>query len=345
MCTEQNNFKNGLKVKNKQFIIIIYPVIFLIFFVFGYYFSHHTISSYKIYKRSKIVLGTIVEVQIKTDGNPLKYFSEVFNELERTDTLFSNFINNSQIQNINKSNKDTIDVNYEIFNLLKLSDKIYKYSGGSFDVSLGRVIQLWQFDSENPFLPSIDSIRKALTLSGWNYVKLLSNNLLVKNKPVYLDLSSIAKGYAVDKAIDKLKELNIKDALVNAGGEVKVIGKEWEIGIQHPRLPEYLIKKVSLSNLAVATSGDYEKYFIKDGKRYHHLINPKTGFPENRYRSVSVITESCALADALATALFLSTPKDRENILKNFPNAAAMFIDSTGNIFYSNRFEKYFKID
>ena len=120
-----------------------------------------------------------------------------------------------------------------------------------------------------------------------------------------LNFGAIAKGYAVDKAIDVLKTLGIKEALVNAGGEISVIGNDWIVGIQHPREINSIIKKIKLDGFTVATSGDYEQYFEVDGNRYHHILDPKTGYPSKGLRSVTIINKLNAIADALATAVFV----------------------------------------
>ena len=164
---------------------------------------------------------------------------------------------------------------------------------------------------------------------------------LIKQKKVGLNFGAIAKGYAVDRAIDVLKTLGIKEALVNAGGEISVIGNDWIVGIQHPREINSIIKKIKLDGFTVATSGDYEQYFEVDGNRYHHILDPKTGYPSKGLQSVTIINKSNAIADALATAVFVMGKENGIKLIESLDDTEAMIIDDEGKIFYSSGFEKF----
>jgi thiamine biosynthesis lipoprotein len=141
--------------------------------------------------------------------------------------------------------------------------------------------------------------------SGWDNIEQLGENSFKRTAGIELNFGAIAKGYALDKAISVLKENKINSALINAGGEIKTIGNDSVIRIRHPRIPNQIIEKVNSGEMSVATSGDYEKHFELNDKRYHHILNPKTGHPASSLISVTVLNKSCTIADALATAVFV----------------------------------------
>ncbi len=149
------------------------------------------------------------------------------------------------------------------------------------------------------------------------------------------------KEKAVQKAIEVLKKSGITEALVNAGGEISVIGSDWKVGIQHPRDEREIIAAVKLKDITVATSGDYEQYFEQDGIRYHHIIDPKTGYPARGLQSVTVINQSNTFADALATAVFVMGNEKGMKLIESLDNTEAMIIDDKGKIFYSSGFKKF----
>jgi thiamine biosynthesis lipoprotein len=151
-----------------------------------------------------------------------------------------------------------------------------------------------------------------------------------------IDLGGIAKGYAVDRAFELLKGLGYRNLVVNAGGDLRVGGSKpdgpWSIGIQHPRDPEKILARISVSDTAVATSGDYEKFFIHQGKRYHHILNPKDGFPAEGCQSVTILAKDAATADALATAIFVLGPEKGYALCQRLEGVDCLIIDKEGNI-------------
>ncbi|MCH9028670.1 MAG: FAD:protein FMN transferase [Bacteroidetes bacterium] len=169
----------------------------------------------------------------------------------------------------------------------------------------------------------------------------MEENSFKRSAGTELNFGAIAKGYAVDKAVNVLIKLGINSALVNAGGEIKTIGDDWVIGIQHPRNQNQIIEKVNPGGMSVATSGDYEKYFELDGKRYHHILNPKTGYPADSLISVTVLNKSCTIADALATAVFVLGQAKGMRLIENLPETEVMIIDNQMNKTYSSGFEKF----
>jgi len=320
-------------MKNK----LLYIGFIAILFAIGFYLARMSNDEVQLIKRSRILLGTVVEIQVRDkDGKKAETSIEkAFGEIRRIDNLFSTFNEDSPIWKLNRSQDTLINVDPEIFNLMVLSDSVYNLTDGFFDVSLNKLLTTWGFDGDNPSLPADDKLRSALLNSGWNNIELF------RSANTELNFGAIAKGYAVDRAIDILIKFGINSALVNAGGEIKTIGNDWVIGIQHPRNQNQVIEKVNLGGMSVATSGDYEKYFELNGKRYHHILNPKTGYPADSLISVTVLNKSCTIADALATAVFVLGQSKGLNLIENLPGTEAMIIDNQMNKMYSAGFKKF----
>ena len=285
-----------------------YGILGVVLFLIGFFIARNSSDEeVKTIMRTKILLGTVVEIQVR-DADEQKAedaITKAFAEVKRIDELFTTYNEDSPVWKINNSADTIISIDSEIYNLIVLCDSITKLSNGSFDVSLDNLTKVWGFYTDDPQLPTKAEIDSALLNTGWQKITLLGDNKIIKKENLGLNFGAIAKGYAVDKAIDALKKLGINEALVNAGGEISVIGNDWIVGIQHPREINSIIKKIRLDGFTVATSGDYEQYFEVHEIRYHHIIDPKTGYPSKGLQSVTIINKSNAIADALATGVFV----------------------------------------
>lgn len=323
--------------------VIGYTVLVIVLFLIGFFIAKNSNDEIKTTKRTQILLGTVVEIQVR-DADEQKAenaITKAFAEVKRIDDLFTTYNEESPVWKLNNTTDSIISVDPEIYNLIVLCDSITKLSGGCFDVSLDNLTKAWGFYTDDPQLPDKWEVESALKLSGWNNIELITNKKISKHRNVGLNFGAIAKGYAVDKAIEVLIKFGVKKALVNAGGEISVIGNDWVVGIQHPRETNSIIKKLKLENITVATSGDYEQYFEVDGVRYHHILDPKTGYPSTGLQSVTIINKSNTIADALATGVFVMGKEEGMKLIESLDNAEAMIIDSNDNIFYSSGFEKY----
>lgn len=325
----------------------LYAAFIIILFAIGFFIARMGSKEVHLIKRSRILLGTVVEVQVReTDRKKAETSIEsAFDEIKKIDDLFSTYNEDSPVWKLNHNQDTIITVDPEIFSLMVLSDSVYNLTDGSFDISLNKLLTTWGFDGDDPSLPADDKISSALLNSGWDNIELLEDNSFKRLEGTELNFGAIAKGYAVDKAIDVLIKLGINSALVNAGGEIKTVGNDWVIGIQHPRNQNQIIEKVNPGEMSVATSGDYEKYFELNGKRYHHILNPKTGYPADNLISVTVLNKSCTIADALATAVFVLGQSEGLRVIESLPGTEAMIIDNQMNKIYSSGFEKYINGD
>lgn len=320
-----------------------YLLFIIVFFVAGIYLSGLSFdSSEKINGRTQILMGTVVEIRTRDENEDLSNnaINAAFREIKRIDALFSTYNSKSTIWKINHSEKKKYILSDELFNFLLKCDSIRTLTGGAFDPALGSLTKAWGFYSDTPSVPAQKIIDKALLKSGWKNVRLIDKGIIEKES-LRLDFGAIAKGYAADKAIEVLKSHGIKDAFVNLGGQIKVTGNSWTVGIKHPRVFNLLLAKLEVKNYSVSTSGDYEKFFFEKGERYCHIFDPKTGYPAGKCRSVTVINKDGMLADALSTACFVLGPLDAMNLINSIPDTEGLVVDSSGSRFMSNGFKKF----
>lgn len=221
----------------------------------------------------------------------------------------------------------------EVIQLFKRALAVYQSSSGDFDISVYPLKELWGFTDRSYRIPSVEEIQHILEHIGMKTIKQEGNNLILPSG-MRLDWGGIAKGYGIDRAAQSLKTMGIHRGFINAGGDLFCWGtnpdnQPWQIGIKHPRKEGYA-GVLSLTNIGTATTGDYQRYFIRDGIRYHHIFNPHTGFPASGKQSVTVIGPDTTICDALATALFVSSHP--ENILTQYADYGAIIIDSGGRL-------------
>ena len=293
--------------------------------------------------RTQVALGTLVEVQVRgmERAAAWKAMDAAFAEVRRLDTLFSTYTERSPVRRLNDAEDTLLSVPDEVYALLRRCDSLQRLTGGAFDIAIEPLIQAWGFDGEQPSVPPAAALQSALQHSGWSGIRLSGDGTVAKRPGAGINFGAIAKGYAVDRAVEVLRKEGVDNALVNAGGEVRSTGGTWSIGIQHPRSPSELAAIIDLHGRAIATSGDYEQYFEVDGQRYHHILDPATGTPARGCRSVTVIADDVAAADALATAIFVMGPRKGMAFCKAHPGIEVYIIDEQGEEHHSPGFESY----
>lgn len=286
-------------------------------------------------RRTRLLLGTVVEITVY-DQRPQRFVEAVesaFDEMARLEALTSFHRTGSDVLRLSRA-VGNVELAPETLQILREGLQVSQASGGAFDMTLGRLQKLWGFGSGHPRLPASDEIEAALADSGSD-VLTVKNGKVIKHSPAWIDLGGIAKGYIIDRAIAVLKQAGVECAAVNAGGDLRLIGRRaapWRIGIRHPRKPEELLGTLVLSEpLAVVTSGDYERFFEQNGRRYHHLFDPFTGMPARRCQSVTVVSNRAALADALATAVFVLGPERGLALLARYPRTWGLIVAADGS--------------
>lgn len=288
-------------------------------------------------------MGTSVEIVVsQVQAAKAEEATEAaFREVQRIDFLMSNYREDSEISRINRNAgiKETM-VSPDTIRVIEQALEFSSLSAGAFDITIGPVFRLWDF-REGKF-PEEKKLRENLKKVDYRKIKIDRNlsSILFQEQGMAIDLGAIAKGFAVDCASAVLEKKGIENFLVNAGGDLKVSGSKekgvpWIVGIQHPRLPSQMVAKLSPRQAGVATSGDYKKFFIERGERYHHLLNPSTGTPARECQSVTVMAPSAMAADALATAVFVLGPKKGLALVKRMNDVHAIIVDRGGSVLVS----------
>jgi thiamine biosynthesis lipoprotein len=288
-------------------------------------------------------MGTLVEIVVsQAESKKAEEATEAaFREVQRIDFLMSNYREDSEISRINRNagQKET-RISPNTLKVIERALEFSSLSAGAFDITIGPVFRLWNF-REGKF-PEEKNLRENLKKVDYRKIKVdrLRSSVLLQEQGMEIDLGAIAKGYAVDCASAVLKEKGIKNFLVNAGGDLKINGAKekgvpWAIGIRHPRLPSQMIAKLSPRQAGVATSGDYEKFFVKKGERYHHLLNPSTGTPARECQSVTVMAPSAMDADALATTVFVLGPGKGFSLIERMTDVHTIIVDRRGSVLIS----------
>jgi len=284
-------------------------------------------ESRNLYRQTQVLMGTFVEVISPDKRAP----AIVFEEIKRIEELLSKYKPDSEVSKLNKLSK--LCVSSDTIYLLREAKNFWLMSEGKFDITVGVLMDLWGFSDKKYNQPKEAEIKSALRLVGTEKIIFhdLDNMVELTNSGMKIDLGAIAKGYAVDCAVARLKESGIRSCLINAGGDIYALGskfgKPWQVAIQDPREDSWQ-DILALKNQAVATSGDYEQFFLKENKRYSHILDPKTGYPQDSGAiSVTVVASDCTTADALATSIFVLGKGKGLNLIKSFPGVKIKVIE------------------
>jgi len=283
---------------------------------------------------SEFLMGTFVEV-VSSDTRAKDI---VFSEFKRLEGIFNLFDKDSELYRLNASG--SLTASPELFDVLKNAKQFYEETKGAFDVTIAPLSLRWKVAITNQEAPKDDEIKKLMGLVGFDYVYLDEKTRTVRllKSGGSIDLGGIAKGYAVDKAIARLRQAKIVSAIVNAGGNLYCLGDNngapWQAGIQDPRQANHLLTRIAVKDKGVSTSGDYEQFFIYKNKRYSHIIDPRTGYPaDSGIIAATVVASDALTADALSTALIILGKDRSTELLKHFPGVSAKLVDTSGKIF------------
>ncbi|MEA2096303.1 MAG: FAD:protein FMN transferase [Candidatus Cloacimonadota bacterium] len=291
-------------MKRKDIINI--SLFILVFAFAAYRYSTRTYSS----QRSAFVMDTIVDIKIETKHkNTNEILDNAFKLMEDYENKFSFYNNESLIWKFNNSVIDSLYIDGDLKDIFSISGVLFNKTNEHYDVTIGALSEIWDFDKN--VIPPDEEIVDAIDNTGFEKLK-IQNGYMHKPDGMKINLGSLAKGFIIDQVVEYLKQQNVISGFVNAGGDMRIFGREkpFKIGIQHPRSESNkIIDVINVGNRSVVTSGDYERYFIKDDLRYHHIIDPKTGYPSRNAISVTVIAKTALMADAYSTALFLLEPK------------------------------------
>jgi len=295
------------------------------------------------FKESRGIMGTNIDVDLwDTDVIHAKgCIEEVMGEMEHINREMSPYIKTSELYQINlRAAKEPVKISQELFDLIKRSFYFSEISHGAFDITFASIG--YRYDYRKHIKPTDAQIKASLKEINYRHIHLDAKNRTIRfDMPgVRIDLGGIAKGYAVDKSIALLRKCGIKDAMVTAGGDSRIIGdhdgRPWMTGIKDPRNKTASAVVIPLANTAISTSGDYERYFIKNGVRYHHILNPRTGKSVHSTRSVTIIGPDATTTDGLSTTVFVMGPKYGLALAEKLKGIDAVIIDNKGKIHYTS---------
>jgi len=265
-------------------------------------------------------------------------------EIRRIEQLFTTYKSDSQTNLINENaGIKAVVVDKEVFDLIERSINISKITQGAFDISYGSIDKsLWNFDKTMTSLPSAEQAKTMVHLINYNNIILDKSNssVFLKEKGMRIGFGGIGKGYAAEMAKKKLIENKVSSGIINASGDlttwgVQPNGKQWTIGIANPDQPTAAFSFIEISNKAVATSGNYEKYIMINGKKYSHTIDPKTGLPITGIKSVTIISSNAEFADAMATPIAIMGIQAGLFLINQIPDLYCIIIDDNNKIYTS----------
>lgn len=288
------------------------------------------------YTQSANLMGTVIRVTVAgaTQAQARPAIDAAFAEIKRLESLLSEWIPTSDISRVNAAaGVEAVAVSRETIDVIEASNAISKWSQGAFDLSWAALRGMYLFQPGQERVPDLQEVRERLKLIDYRKIAVDAERgtVMLKKKGMVLGTGGIAKGYALDRAADILRKAGFASFMIFGGGQIELggtrHGRPWRVGIQHPRANDYF-GFVEATDGSVATAGDYEHSFVKDGRRWHHIIDPKTGLPVPHTRSVTVIADSGLAADAIDTAIFILGAKKALKMMASAPfKADAIIVD------------------
>jgi FAD:protein FMN transferase len=317
----------------------------LLVFIFFTSFSFGQI----VYKKEAGLLGSPFDITVvakdSLQGN--EFTQLAIDEVKRIENLISDWIPTTQISEVNRNaGIQAVRVDLEVFDLVQRAIRISKLTEGAFDISYASMDKIWKFDGSMKEMPTEDEIKKSVEKVGYQNVILnpKDTTIFLKNKGMKLGLGGIGQGYIADKIKELLQSKGCVSGLVNVSGDIstwgkQINGKPWTIGIINPMNKNKVFATFPLEDTAVETSGSYEKYVVFNGKRYSHIIDPRTGYPASGIVSISVFAKQTEMADALATGIFVMGVEVGLNFVNQIKGLECIIVDDKGVIYTSKNID------
>jgi len=308
------------------------------------------------YRSDQFLMDTLITIKVY-GHNPetlKKAVAEAYAEIRRIAELADGFPpigtpawKSSDVCRINdQAGRQAVRVDDDILTMLALAQKYHQLSEGAFDVTVGPLMELWGFGGNNPRVPEPGRVQAALALVGSDKLVLNEQDrtAFLRQPGMKLDLGAIAKGYATEKALRILKDNGIESALIDAGGNIRTLGRNpddapWKIGIKDPRAADAIVAVLQLEDAAAVTSGDYYRYFEDSGKRYHHILDPRSGYPATAHMTATVVAKDAGLADILSTAFFVLPTEKALAMAGKMAGVGLFLITADGRILHTPALE------
>jgi thiamine biosynthesis lipoprotein len=331
-----------------------FPPLFFILITFLFLLSNcYRFKEQPIVSGEEYLLDTVCYINIYSPVSE-EIVLNAFKIIREIEQKMSRHIEYSEVSLINKNaGIEPVSVSDETFSIISRAIDFSHLSSGYFDITIGPLVTLWGIGTQHANVPENEQIQKTLSLVDFRKISLVEKNksIFLKQGGMSIDLGAIAKGYAAEKVVEYLKSEGIERAIIDLGGNIYVLGNRsdgsgWNVGIQDPLKPRgSVVGVIKASDTAVVTSGVYERYFEKEGKLYHHILNTETGYPvDNGLLSVSVVTESTTEADALSTVFFISGIEKGMQLAEELQGVEAVFITEDKKVFLSSGLEDVFRL-
>lgn len=294
-------------------------------------------------ERSRVSMGTALHVSAWTtdEAAAVAAFERVFDEFDRLDTLMSVWKEGSDILRINAAaGKSPVSVSTEVREVLEESKEVSDWTSGKFDVTYAALSGLWKFDQDiDGHVPDHAAIAPRLPLIDYRAIRIddRAGTAFLERAGMKINVGGIGKGYAIDRAVTILRGAGLADFMIQSGGDLFVAGRKgdrpWRVGIQDPRGPaDTPFAAIELTDAAFSTSGDYERFFMRDGQRYHHILDPASGEPARRCRSVTIMAKTSTLTDGLSTGVFVLGADKGMALIEKLPDVEAVIVTAENEV-------------
>ena len=332
--------KVGSWIRNR--LLFVFLFVGMVFLLVGCFFNKPVRTSHSEFGLMETFINITVYTNDEKSGQmAVRRVLDIMQSLEKD---LSRHLDNSPVSNINQqAGVEKVEVPDNVFELLELGKKMGEETKGAFDITVTPLLELWGFGTVVPRVPTEEELEEVLNLVDYQQIQLSEeeNAVFLPKKGMALDLGGIAKGYIVDRGIEKLIELKIQSAFLDVGGDIRVVGTKpdgtpWRIGIQHPRNRDEIIAVLSLTDRAVVTSGDYERFFMENNIKYHHLLDPATGRPADKgLVSVTVIALDAVMADIFSTAFFIMGKEESLRMAESRPEIDVVLVTEELEVYFS----------
>lgn len=297
------------------------------------------------HRETKFLLGTVVTISVY-DPDHEYVIDLALDRVEELEYMLSDEIKSTEVDQINKNaGIEPVQVSEELYYLIEQSIDYGEISDGGFDITVGPLTNLWRIGYDDARKPETDEINQVLHLIDYNKIQLDRDeqSIFLQEKDMQMDLGAIAKGYITDQVHQLFIQEGVTSAIIDLGGNIFVMGQrpkggDWSVGIQNPFLARgEIIGRIRTTDQSVVTSGIYERYLEVEGEQYHHLLNPKTGYPfDNEIAGVSIVSDTSIDGDALSTVVFTKGLNEGKSFIESYPGAEAIFITKDREVIISS---------
>jgi thiamine biosynthesis lipoprotein len=311
-------------------------------------------SAPKTYKRSQLLMGTTVEITAvaTNEATADAAMTAAFGEIRRIENLLSTYKDTSELSRVNQgAGKAPVQVSSEVLSLVEEAFRISDLTEGGFNIALGPAIKLWGIAEKAP-IPTDEQLEAIRPLVQYTDVRLdpADRTIDLPKKGMRLDVGGIGKGYAADRAAAVMQTRGVHNGIIAVAGDIKTFGlkpngRPWRIAVRHPRREDKPLGEITLGDEAVSTSGDYERFYIRNGRRYHHILEPATLRPADLSQSVTIVAREAILTDALATGIFVMGSAKGMRLIERLPEVEGVIVDAKGKVFVSSGLKSRFKRD